>query len=82
MQQRRLEHDAQCVCSYQAADSSTSHILLASTEGTLQVYVDFVLQWSAKVDTVPIQMAVGQFGDQKGLIVTLDDTGKETKEIF
>lgn len=31
--------------------------------------------WAAKVPSVPVQMAVTSFGNQKGLIVTIDDTG-------
>lgn len=31
--------------------------------------------WAAKVPTVPVQMAVTSFGNQKGLIVCMDDCG-------
>jgi hypothetical protein len=31
--------------------------------------------WAAKTPTVPVQMHVTSFGNQKGLIVTLDDEG-------
>ena len=32
--------------------------------------------WAAKLSSVPVQMAVSDFGGQRGLVVTLDDTGK------
>jgi hypothetical protein len=34
--------------------------------------------WAAKVPTVPVQMAVSSFGNQKGLIVCMDDSGMLT----
>ena len=34
------------------------------------------LVWAAKVPSVPVQVAVGSFGNQKGLIVCLDDEGR------
>jgi PTHB1 N-terminus len=55
---------------------SGHNFLLASKDGTLSVYSDFNLVWAAKLSTVPVQMAVADFGGQRGLVVTLDDTGK------
>lgn len=43
----------------------------------MQVYCDFVLSWAAKMLTVPVQMAVADFGGQRGLVVTLDDCGND-----
>ena len=40
------------------------------------MFVNFNLVWAAKLPTVPVQMAVSDFGGQKGLVVTLDDTGR------
>lgn len=40
------------------------------------MYVNFNLVWAAKLSTVPVQMAVSDFGGQKGLVVTLDETGR------
>ena len=56
--------------------SSGHNFLLASKDGTLSVFVNFNLVWAAKLPTVPVQMAVSDFGGQKGLVVTLDDTGR------
>lgn len=56
--------------------SSGHNFLLASKDGTLSVYVNFNLVWAAKLSTVPVQMAVSDFGGQKGLVVTLDETGR------
>ena len=40
------------------------------------MYVNFNLVWAAKLSTVPVQMAVSDFGGQRGLVVTLDETGR------
>ena len=73
-----------CMCAFNSNEqdndangSSTSnqHIIIASSEGTIQVFVDFVLSWAAKIPTIPLQMTVSQFGPQKGLVVSMDDTG-------
>lgn len=64
-----------CIASHRSA-SSGHNFLLASKDGTLSVFVNFNLVWAAKLPTVPVQMAVSDFGGQKGLVVTLDDTGR------
>ena len=35
----------------------------------------YVLVWAAKTYSVPVQMAVADFCGQKGLIVSIDDSG-------
>lgn len=50
--------------------------MLASHDGTIGVYSDFNLVWAAKVASVPVQIAVGSFGGQRGLVATIDDTGR------
>ena len=72
--------------SSQSNDGSQGHnFILACRDGTLQVYSEFNLVWAAKLPAsssssssvpVPVQVAVAQFGDQRGLVVTLDDAGR------
>lgn len=40
-----------------------------------KLYIIKYTVWAAKVPSVPVQMAVTSFGNQKGLIVTMDDCG-------
>eukprot|EP01032_Pedospumella_encystans_P011289 gene11289-13134_t len=82
IQQRRLERaDASCMCIVPASvggresGGSSGNFLLAGQDATVQVYSGFNLVWAAKVPTVPVQMAVTSFGNQKGLIVCMDDSG-------
>ena len=74
LQQRRLEVDPSCICAYTSPQSS--NFLLANQDCTIQVYSNFNLVWATKVDSVPVQMVVADFGNQEGLIVTINDTGK------
>ena len=74
LQQRRLEVDPSCICAYTSPQSS--NFLLANQDCTIQVYSNFNLVWATKVDSVPVQMVVADFGNQNGLIVTINDTGK------
>ena len=76
IQQRRLEHDAVCMCAYTPDGGKGEHIMVATEEGTIQIFVDFTLRWAAKVPIAPVQIQVAQFASQKGLIVTLDDSGQ------
>lgn len=76
IQQRRFEHDAVCMCSYTPENVRGEHIIVATEEGTIQIFTDFTLRWAAKVPVPPVQIAVATFASQKGLIVTLDDTGR------
>ena len=57
------------------------NFLLVTKDGYIQVYSDFNIAWAAKLphitsERVPVQVEVSTFGDQSGLIVTLDDKGK------
>ncbi len=63
-----------CMCAYQ--NGLTHSFIVATSEGTIQIFTDFVLSWAAKVSSVPVQIAVGRFGTQSGLIVTIDDVGQ------
>lgn len=42
---------------------------------TFNLLLNLIIVWAAKVPTVPVQMAVTSFGNQKGLIVCMDDSG-------
>ncbi len=75
LQQRRIERKPSCVCSYASGKSCLNNFLLASHDGTVQVYSKFNLVWAAKFDKTPVSMHVAEFGSQPGLLVTLSDTG-------
>jgi hypothetical protein len=76
IQQRRLEKDPACFAKYKASTGNGHNFLLASRDCTLQVFVDFNVVWAAKLPAVPVHVSVADFGSQKGLIVTVDDSGK------
>lgn len=75
LQQRRIERSPSCICAYKSGQSGIDNFLLASHDGTIQVYSRFNLVWAAKFDKTPVSMCVAEFGQQPGLLVTLDDTG-------
>lgn len=76
IQQKRLEQEPSCIYAYTPAGSNSDNFLLATQDCTLNVYSGFNLIWASKVPSVPVQLGVANFGDQKGLIVTLDEGGK------
>jgi len=81
IQQKRLECDPVCVCSYNVIGKQADNFILVTKDGCIQVYNDFNISWAAKLphitsERVPVQVEVSTFGDQSGLIVTLDDKGK------
>ena len=76
LQQRRLERTPSCMCSYPCGENDTDNFLLAHHDGTIQVYSKFNLVWAAKAEKTPVNIQVASFGDQQGLVVTLDDTGR------
>jgi hypothetical protein len=80
IQQRRLEKDPSCLAKYprsQGQGQGQGHnFLLACRDGTLQVFADFNVVWAAKLASVPVQLCVANFGSQRGLVVTVDDSGK------
>lgn len=77
IQQKRLDRsDSSCACLVPIEGSSSYNFLLAGLDGTVQVFVGFNLAWAARMPTAPVHMAVGTFGGQKGMIVTVDDIGR------
>ncbi|KAA6365716.1 MAG: hypothetical protein EZS28_038757, partial [Streblomastix strix] len=52
------------------------NILLSTHDGVLLVLDDQIIKWASTVDRVPCSMAVGKFGDTRGLFVTLFDNGE------
>lgn len=54
---------------------TTPHNILLHTLPSSISFPSLWTAWAAKVPTVPVQMAVTSFGNQKGLIVCLDDSG-------
>uniref|UniRef100_A0A7S2WDC7 PTHB1 N-terminal domain-containing protein n=1 Tax=Rhizochromulina marina TaxID=1034831 RepID=A0A7S2WDC7_9STRA len=54
------------------------NLLVGTLQKQLLVYQGWSLVWSAAMESVPIALAVAQFGDTRGLIVALDDEGTLT----
>jgi Bardet-Biedl syndrome 9 protein len=76
LQQRRVDRPPSCTCSYQSGQRDLDNFIIASRDGTIQVYNRFNLVWAAKSDTVPVSVAVASFAGKAGLLVTLSDTGR------
>lgn len=79
IQQRKLERsDAACACMVPCTGpngGAGNNFIVALQDSTMQVYSSFNLVWAAKLLQVPVQMGVATFGNQKGLVVTLSDSG-------
>lgn len=76
IQQRRLDKEPACMCAYAAAPGMGHNFVVAYRDGTLQVYSDFSLVWAVTAEISPVQIAVADFGSQKGLITSLDESGR------
>jgi hypothetical protein len=50
-------------------------MLLGSFNNFLMVYNDVRLAWTAKTQVAPVFVDIANFGDSKGLIVTMSDSG-------
>lgn len=83
IQQRRIDRsDPSCAClvpfvaELPNGQTTTAHnFLMADQDGTIQVYQGFHLVWAARLPAPPVYMTVSAFGGQRGLVVTIDDTG-------
>jgi len=75
LQQRRLDKDPACICSYAVGTGQGHNIVLASMDKTLQIFADMTLVWAAKLRSVPVSVSVASFGGLKGMLVVLDDAG-------
>jgi Bardet-Biedl syndrome 9 protein len=83
IQQRKLDRaDASCGCVVpyvaELPNSNTAiahNFLLAYQDSTVQIFSGFQLTWAAKATSVPVHLSVATFAGQKGLIVSIDDTG-------
>lgn len=75
LQQRRLDKDPACICSYAIGTGQGNNIVLANKDKTLQIFADMTLVWAAKLRNVPVSLSVASFGGLRGMLVVLDDTG-------
>ncbi|GFH06304.1 uncharacterized protein HaLaN_00911, partial [Haematococcus lacustris] len=81
--QKRLEYHPACCTTYPAAESKLpgglENLLVASHNKALLVYRGNVLCWAARMDSQPVAVKVADIststGLQKGMLVTLTDTG-------
>lgn len=75
LQQRRLEVEPSCICSYRHGLNNGHSFILASHDKSLHIYREFNLVWAAKLAAVPVQMKVSSIGPINGLIITITETG-------
>jgi len=57
------------------AETPCFNYIMGSFSSYICIYKDVQLAWTAKTQNPPIFVDIQQFGDQKGLIVTLADNG-------
>jgi Bardet-Biedl syndrome 9 protein len=76
--QKRLERDPATFTTYKVKpdDRTDKHnILLATFDGVLLVLDDQQIKWASTVDRIPVVVGTGKFGEIRGFIVLLFDTG-------
>lgn len=74
--QSRWGYSPAACCSFPAGEGKKSHLLVATSHKTLQVYDDSKLLWSAQAPFVPVEVKVGTFGGVRGMIVLFGDAGQ------
>ena len=76
IQQRRIEQQPSCMCVYKPSSSQNlSNFIVGYHDCTVQVFHHFNLVWSAKTSSIPVQLCIGSFGHNDGMIVLVDDGG-------
>ncbi|KAJ8320825.1 hypothetical protein KUTeg_002412 [Tegillarca granosa] len=73
---KKLELDPSCFLPYGSFTEGTISYLLATHTKSVAIFQDVTLKWAAKLEYVPVQICVGNFMDLKGVIVTLDESGR------
>uniref|UniRef100_A0A7S2G715 PTHB1 N-terminal domain-containing protein n=1 Tax=Octactis speculum TaxID=3111310 RepID=A0A7S2G715_9STRA len=80
--QRKLDYFPSTTCLYRRPDprmggesNVLSNLIIGNFDRQLMVYCDVSLVWAAVVPATPVAIEVAKFGQQDGLIVTLDDRG-------
>ena len=73
--QKRLERSPQCASSYFNSGDGIDNVIIGFQDSTIHIYNDFNLVWAALTESMPVCISVGSFGDQEGLLVTVDEAG-------
>jgi len=79
--QKRLDYPPASICCYKSgvkaagSNREAENLLLGSSTGNLLVYKESQLCWCTACSAVPIALEVAEFGGQKGIVVTLSDSG-------
>jgi Bardet-Biedl syndrome 9 protein len=79
VQQKRLDRGSPPMCCHaHIASGNQSVFVVGYEDGLIQVLVDFVVAWAAKLDTgaPPVEVSIGEFGGQAGLLVVIDQVGR------
>ena len=58
------------------APGGPENLLVATHTRNMLVYRGSTLVWAARADTQPVAITIADIGSMRGMIVTLDDTGK------
>ncbi|RNF24305.1 Bardet-Biedl syndrome 9 [Trypanosoma conorhini] len=73
---RRLDVETLCLTTYTVPGAEACNLLIGTVKGSVNVYSDASLDWSAKMTTnAPQCLAVGELLKTKGMIVTLATDG-------
>lgn len=80
--QKRLDFNASCAAAYARggaeAGGATDNLLVGTHHGHLRVYRGQRLTWAARMEQVPVDLAVGAFAGLPGLVAAVDEAGTVT----
>ncbi|CAH1790036.1 unnamed protein product [Owenia fusiformis] len=72
---KKFEFNVSCFLPYKTVTEGTVNTLVGTHTNSLMVYQDITLKWAAQLQHTPVQIRLGNFGDLKGVIVSLSDEG-------
>ncbi|KEG07352.1 Bardet-Biedl syndrome 9 [Trypanosoma grayi] len=73
---RRLDVESLCLTSFYVPDAGAHNLLVGTVKGSVNVYSDMALEWSAKMTTAaPLWLEVAGLCGTKGMIVSLSTDG-------
>ncbi|XP_066512648.1 protein PTHB1-like [Hoplias malabaricus] len=72
---KKLEYNPSCFLPYASVSEGTTNLLLGNHNNMLLVYQDSTLKWAAQLSCAPVAVAIANFPDLKGLVVTLSSEG-------
>ncbi|XP_028409077.1 protein PTHB1-like [Dendronephthya gigantea] len=72
---KKFEYNASCILPYGCFKEDTFNMMVGTHNKTLMIYQNVTLAWAAQLPHIPVDAKVANFGNLKGIIVTLDETG-------